>query len=84
MVSEKPHEQNPNNPDDHDGDYLFDEGFLYALTPNHATCSYCQTEVVLGQQAVVGEKRANEHRHGLQGGPACTEDNPNPDAGKIV
>jgi hypothetical protein len=76
MVSEKPDEQNPANPDDHDGSYLFDEGFTYALEPNRAICIYCQTKVVLGEQRVVGEKRANEHRHG------CTEANPNPEAGK--
>ncbi|WP_156675720.1 MULTISPECIES: hypothetical protein [unclassified Mycobacterium] len=82
MVSEKPHEQNPANPDDHDGAYLFDEGFLYADEPNRAICTYCRTRVVLGEQRVVGEMRAADHRHGLSGGPSCTKENPNPEAGK--
>jgi hypothetical protein len=84
MVSEKPDEQNPDNPDDHDGSYLLDAGFLFAGKPNHAICTYCQTEVVLGEQRVVGEKRAAEHRHGLLGDTPCTDKNPNPDAGKVV
>jgi hypothetical protein len=84
MISEKPDEQNPDNPDDHDGAYLLDEGYLYAGTPNHAVCIYCQTEVLLGEQSVVGEVRAAEHRQGLSGRPGCTEENPNPDAGRGI